>query len=226
LRWYKELFSTSEFLVSFGQSLLLAVTTTIVSLTIGVLAALALTRYSFRGRLLIQALILSPIMIPGVAFGVGLAQFFGALRVSGGFLPLLTGHVIIATPFVVRTVSASVQTLDRNAERAAISLGASPMRVFREITLPMLRPGLVAGGLFAFVMSFGELAISLFVAGLYVVPLPVRIFTYLQTVLEPTVAAASTFLVLVSVLVLVAIERLVGLHHVLGQTGRRNYSSV
>lgn len=220
LRWYHELFRTNDFLESFWQSVVLALCTTVISLSIGTIAGYALGRYDFRGKAAVSALILSPIMIPGVAFGVGLAQFFGELGIRPGYHTLIIGHVIITTPFVVRAVTASMLTFDRTVERAAQDLGASWFQMIWRVSLPMLRPGLFAGGLFAIVMSFDELAISLFVSGLYIVPLPVRIFTYLQTVLEPTVAAASVFLILISLCSILVIEKLVGLDRVLG-IGRR-----
>lgn len=216
LRWYRELLGSGEFLQSFATSLYLAVATTAIALVLGTLAAYALHRFTFRGREAVAALLLSPLMIPGVAIGLGLGQFLSRLGISYGFWALLIGHVVLTIPYVVRTVTASLAGVDRTIELAAQDLGASRLRAFVLVTVPLLRPGLVAGGLFTFITSFDELTVSLFLSSVRVVPLPVRLFDYLENVIDPTVAAISAVLVLLSLLSILALEWLVGLDRALG----------
>jgi len=216
LRWYRELFKTRHFIESFQQSVVLGLAVTVISLCLGTLAAYAIGRYRFRGRDAISTLLLSPLMIPGVAIGIALAQFMPLIGLKYGYTTLLLGHVIITVPYVTRTVGASMIGIDPNLELAAFNLGASWFRTFWQITVPLLKPGLLAGALFTFITSFDELTVSLFLSGVRIVPLPVRIYTYLQTVLEPTVAAVSALLVLLSVLAILLVEWLVGLDRILG----------
>ena len=221
LRWYRELFASRDFVESFVQSLYIALVTTVFATILGTSAAYALGRFRFRGREAVSTVLLSPLMIPGVAIGLSLNQFLSELGMARGYTALFIGHVVITVPYVARTVGAALVGVDRNLEYAAWDLGASKLRAFALITLPLLRPGLVAGALFTFITSFDELTISLFLSGTRIVPLPVRIFTYLETVVEPTAAAASAILVVLSVVTILLVEKLVGLDRILGADTRR-----
>jgi putative spermidine/putrescine transport system permease protein len=216
LRWYRELFGTREFLESFQQSLHLAVWTTAISMGVGTLAAYAVARFRFRGRDFVSALLLSPLMVPAVAIGISLVQFLSQMGIARGYLALVVGHVVVTLPYVIRIAGASLLGVDRNLELAAQDLGASWPRAIWSVTLPLARPGLLAGALFTFITSFDELTVSLFLAGVRVVPLPVRIYSYLETVIEPIVAAVSVLLVALSLASILLVEWLVGLERILG----------
>lgn len=216
LRWYRELFQSQEFLESFGQSIYIAIWTTALSMILGTLAAYAVCRFRFRGRDLVNTLLLSPLMIPYVAIGISLVQFLSRMGIPRGYFSLVVSHVVVTVPYVVRTVGASLLGVDRNLELAAQDLGATWPRAVWSVTLPLVRPGLLAGGLFTFITSFDEVTVSLFIAGARVVPLPVRLFTYIETVVEPVVAAVSALLVLLSLGSILLLERLAGLERILG----------
>ena len=221
LRWYRELLQNREFLESFGQSVYIAGWTTVISLALGTPAAYAMARFRFPGRDVMNTLLLSPLMIPHVAIGIGLVQFLSRMGVARGYFSLVVSHAVVTLPYVVRTVGASLLAVDRNLELAAQDLGASWPRAAWSVTLPLVRPGLLAGGIFTFISSFDEITVSIFLAGARVVPLPVRLFTYIETVVEPIVAAVSTLMVLVSIASVVVLERLAGLERILGGVGER-----
>jgi putative spermidine/putrescine transport system permease protein len=225
LRWYAELFQSREFIESFGQSVYIAGWTTVLSIGLGTLAAYAIARFRFPGRDLVNTVLLSPLMIPHVAIGIGLVQFLSRIGVPRGYFALVMSHVVVTLPYVVRTVGASLLGVDRNLELAARDLGASWLRAVWSVTLPLVRPGLLAGGVFTFVTSFDEVTVSLFLAGARVVPLPVRLFTYIETVIEPVVAAVSALLVLLSLGAILLLERLAGLERILGGFGERGGSA-
>lgn len=218
LQWYKRLLADGDFINSFATSVTLGTAVTAASLFLGTMAAYSLSTFRIPFASAIKGILAAPLMIPGVAFGIGLTQLFAGMGLTSGFTTLFIGHLLFTTPFVMRAVGASLSVVDRNVERAAIDLGASPFRAFITVTVPMLRSGMIAGGFFAFLNSFDELTISLFLSGLSIVPLPVRVFTYIDTVMEPTVAAASVFLIITSIIFMVVVERAVGLDRIM--TGR------
>ena len=162
LRWYMNFFSTPELVDSLWLSLRLAATTTVICTVLGTMVALALVRYQYPGRRAIREFFLSSIVMPRLVLGIALLMFLSKTFLSGHFGGLLLAHIVVAFPYVVRTVSASLFGLDRTLEEAGASLGAAPMMVFRTITLPLLKPGIVAGAIFAFVTSFDELVMTLF----------------------------------------------------------------
>jgi putative spermidine/putrescine transport system permease protein len=178
-----------------------------VALPAGALAALALERGRLRGRSAWAALLLSPLVVPGVAAGLGfliLAAALGLLRSRG---VLVAAHAALVLPFVVRSVWVSVRNLDPALERAAASLGATPWRVFRRVTLPLLRPGLFAGLLFAVVVSLNEFVVSLFISNRVTEILPVAMFTYVVNYTDPTIAALSSLFIAVTFVVVWLADR-------------------
>ncbi|MBM4425034.1 MAG: ABC transporter permease [Chloroflexi bacterium] len=198
--------ATTVFIRAFGFSFLLAALSTLASLALGTMAALTLTRHDFPGRAFIQSFFLSPLMLPGIVIGLALFIFYRAagLGLSRSFTGLLIGHIIICTPFVIRTVSASLYNFDLSLEEAARSLGASPLQTFRQITLPLIMPGITAGSIFSFIVSFGQFDVTVFLAIPEQQTLPLTIFDHLRFHSDPIPAAAGIFaivLVIVSLLV-------------------------
>ncbi|UPG73361.1 ABC transporter permease [Roseomonas gilardii subsp. gilardii] len=207
LRWYRAIAGNPQFLDSFWVSLRLGLVSATLSALIAVPAALAIARGRFPGRDAIAAFLVSPLMIPHVVLGVALLRFFSGLGLAGSFAGLVAAHLIVVTPYMVRLVTAGLAGLDPRVERAAESLGAGRATVFRRITLPLILPGVAGGWILAFITSFDELTVSLFLASPSSTPLPVRLFTYIDQMTDPLVAAVSAALIGLTALVLVVLDR-------------------
>ena len=201
-----------------------AITAAIVGTIVGVPAALGIVRGNFPGKTLMAALFRAPLQIPFIVIGIAFLQTYylisnlTGLGLTGTFLGLALGHVFVATPYVIGSVGAILQGFDRGLEEAALSLGASPLRTFRRVTLPIIMPGIYAGGLFAFMVSFGDVPISLFLASAKYTTLPIEIFHSMEFDFDAAVLAISTLIVVASLGVLWLIQKLVGLD-VLLRTG-------
>ncbi len=201
LQWFHKFLSMTEFTDAVKRSALLATSSTMVATALGTLSALALARYRFRGREAISALMLSPILFPTIVLGLALLVFYSYVGLSGSFTGLVIAHSVLTTPFVIRLVMASLSEFDPAVEEAARNLGAGWWRTFLQVTLPLIRPGVLAGAVFAFIISFDELVVTLFLAGPDMTTLPVRIYTFVEFSSEPTISAISTMLIVVWMLI-------------------------
>ncbi|MDH2406561.1 ABC transporter permease [Bradyrhizobium sp. SSUT18] len=210
LRWYQTAWENELFMTALWTSTYVAVLVAIVALAIGFAAAFAINRFSFRGKAILQGLAFSPLIVPTVALGIGLLQLFAWLDLTQTIYPLLLGHLVLAIPYVVRTILASLTLHDRVLEEAAMNLRATPLLVIRRITLPLILPGLLSAAIFAFVTSFGNVTVSAFLTYGGNVTLPVQIFAYVDTSYDPLVAAVSSIMILVTLVVILMIERLIG----------------
>lgn len=210
LRWYYAFWESSLFIDSLTLSLKVAVLATLVSLLLGFSAAFAIERHKFAGRELVRALMLSPLLIPAVVLGLGLMQLQVWLGLSQTFLGLLIGHVVVTLPYVVRTLSASMALFDQNLEQAAMSLRAAPMKVLRTITIPLLMPGIISAGVFAFVTSFGNVNLSVFLGAGGNVTLPVQVLAYVEQTVDPLVAAVSSIVVVFTLAAILIADRISG----------------
>ena len=210
LRWYTDLGEYPDFVRSFWLSLGLAAATTAVSGVLGILGALALVRHRFPGRDLLGALVMAPAALPGLVTGIALLQFFSLFRTEPSFWRLLLGHVVVTLPYVVRSVAAVLAGLDRSLEEAARGLGAGPWSVTRLITLPLIKPGVIAGAVFAFILSFDNVVVSIFLTTPRLVPLPIQIYNYVESSARPIIASISTLQIAVIVAMLLLAERLIG----------------
>lgn len=193
--WYSNFFSDPQWYEALITSLEVAVLVTVISVVLGTAAAFALVRGRFPGKAAVTALILAPMIVPVVIVGVGVFAIYLEWHVSGKVLGFVLAHTVLAIPFVVITVSASVRTFDRRLELAAANLGAGPVTTFRMVTLPLIRPGVLAGALFAFITSFDEVVVALFIQSPSVRTLPVQMFTSVTRDVDPTLAAASTMII-------------------------------
>lgn len=211
LRWYASLFQSDLWTESFKLSFLVMALVTPLSLLIGTPAAYGLSRYRFPGRGLIEALIMSPLVMPQVVLGIALLNYFSEWGLINTVVGLIIAHVVVALPYTVRLISISVHGLDPGLERAAQSLGANPVQSFLRVTLPLLRPGLIAGAVFAAIISFGELAVTLLIAGASTTTLPMRIFNYTEYNFDPTINAVSTIFVVLALILIIVLDRLIGL---------------
>lgn len=207
LRWYEAVLGSPDWLVSFRLSGLLVLLVTPTTVIIGTLAAYGLARGRFPGRGVLQGLALSPLMVPEVITALGLLYYFHGLGLINTIPGLWLAHSVVALPFVVRAVMVSASQLDPELERAAASLGAHRLRVFWTVTLPLLRPGILAGAILGAVTSLGEVAVSALVAGANTTTVPLRIFSAVQFQLDPSMAAVSTLLMAASVVVMLLADR-------------------
>jgi len=211
LRWYRALWESEVWGDSFRLSLLLTAVVTPLALIIGTLAAYALVRYSFPGKGAMATLVMAPLVMPQIVLGIALLNYMSGLGLVGSLTGLILGHLVVTLPFTVRLVSISVHNLDPALERAAQNLGATPLQTFWRVTLPLLRPGIVAGAIFAAIISFGELAVTLLIAGARTTTLPLRIFNYTEYNFDPTINAVSTIFVVLALVLIIALDRLIGL---------------
>lgn len=205
LRWYATVLSSPEWLVSIQLSLLVAVLTIPTVVVLATLAAYGL----FRGRPkpVLTSFFMSPLIVSEVMIGLGLLTYLQGAGLVNSIVGLWLAHSLVTLPFAIRTVSVSVLELDPMLERAGQSLGSGPLRVFYTVTLPQLRPGIIAGGIFAGVLSLGEIAVSTFVSGPNTTTVPLRIMSAVQFELDPSAAAVSALLMTVSMIVMVMLSR-------------------
>jgi putative spermidine/putrescine transport system permease protein len=209
LRWYGEALKRREFLDSFSLSLWVAAVTAVLAVGLGTPVAVALTRYRFAGRELANGFFMSPLILPTIVIGIALLQFYNRMRIGSTAVGLVLGHVIVTTPYAIRLVSAGLTGLDRSIELAARNLGAHPVRAFLRVTLPLILPGMVAGGTFAFITSFDNVTISVFLATPRMVTLPVRIYNLWDQPLQPWLIAICSLVIVWTALLIAVIERVV-----------------
>ena len=220
LRWFRAILDYPEFIRAFRDSLWLAAISSTIAIGASVPAALALARYRFRGREAMTALFMSPLMIPHVVLGIAFLRFFTQVGLGGTFVGLVLSHVVIVFPFALRLVLAAASGMDRAVEHAAISLGASPGTVFRRVTLPLILPGVVSGWVLAFISSFDEVTMTVFIASPSTITLPVRMFLYIQDNIDPLVTSVSAALIYLTIIVMVVLDRVYGLDQLFVGRGR------
>jgi putative spermidine/putrescine transport system permease protein len=214
MRWFGDFLQNPEFMSGVRLSALLALAATLIATCLGTVAALGLARGPRRPRAALAALFLSPIVFPAVVLGLALLIFYSRTGLAGSFAGMVAAHVVVVTPFVVRLVAASLAEFDDSVEEAARNLGAGWLRVFFQVTLPIIRPGVVAGAVFAFIISFDELVVTLFLAGPGLQTLPIRIYTFVQYNSTPVISAISTMLIVAWVVVGVPLYvRFLGIRH-------------
>jgi putative spermidine/putrescine transport system permease protein len=218
LKWIGKFLSESYFRDAYLFSLVLALLTALVSTVIGAMAAVMLARIRFRGRAILRSFFITPLMLPGVVLGLALYTFYLSMELpfSRSLSGLLIGHVILTMPFVIGTVSAALYNFDIALEEAARSLGAGPLKAFLKVTLPMIGSGVLAGFIFAFIISFGAFDISLFLATPDLTPLPIAMYTSLRYEFEPTAAAAGTFAIFLVIISMLIISRLTDIRRLAG----------
>jgi putative spermidine/putrescine transport system permease protein len=209
-RWFAYLAGRDEFITAASMSLQVATLASIGAVLLGIPAALALVRTSFGGKPIIESLLMGPMVLPGIITGVALLQYFTATGLVRSFERLVLAHLVICLPFAIRSVSASLRGIDPSLEEASHTLGANPRRTFLRIVLPLLRPGIVAALVFAFVTSFDNVVVSIYLIGADTVTLPIRILTYLEWQFDPSIAAISTVFVVVTIALVAVVEAFTG----------------
>jgi putative spermidine/putrescine transport system permease protein len=207
MRWYVNLFTSLAWYRGTLQSIGIAVAVTVLSLILGTMAALALARMKGISQATVSALLMSPMILPVVVSGIGIYAVFLKWHLTASYIGFVLAHTALAVPFVLTTVAASLRGFDATLEHAAASCGATPFATFFHVTLPIIRPGLASGALFAFVASFDELVIAKFLGGPELKTLPVQMFTSVYEDSDPTLAAVSTVIIALTSLAILGVMR-------------------
>jgi putative spermidine/putrescine transport system permease protein len=208
LQWYENYLARPGWVPATFLSIRVALVTAVLATVLGTAASLALVRGRYPGRNAVNSFIVSPLVVPGIIVAIGIYFFYAQAKLVGNPLGLALAHTALALPFVVTNVSATLHGFDERLEYAAMNLGANRWQTFRRVTLPIIRPGVLAGALFAFITSFDELIVALFVSGSGAVTLPRKMWDSLRQEIDPTIAAVSTILIVLSVVILFAAELL------------------
>jgi putative spermidine/putrescine transport system permease protein len=211
LAWYAKVINERDFTDPFWFSVQLGVFAALGALLLGTPTAMGLTRYAFPGRGVVHGLVLSPLVFPMLVTGIALLRLFTSIQSNASLTNLVIGHTLVTVPYVIRTVSASLILIDPSTEDAARTLGASRWMTFWRVTRPQIVPGLFAGGIFAFVTSFDNYAISMWLADAEHFPMPMAMFALISRMFDPGIAAIASLMILMSIVIVVVLERLTGL---------------
>ena len=222
LRWFERALNYEDFRTGFVNSVFVAAIASSLSVIIGSMAAYAMDRYSFRGKAMLEALLLAPLAIPHFTIGLGALILAAQLGQSRGWPVVILAHIVLVLPFVLRSLYVSLKNIDPRLELAALSLGARPARVIWTVTLPALAPGLAGGWLFAAILSFNEFTASLFVTSQRTQTLPVAMYNYVREYADPSMAAISALYILLTTILLVIANRFLGLGRILGTEDGRH----
>lgn len=208
---YAKVFANAKFISAFWRSLFIGLIVGFAAVVSGMLLSFSLVRYKFRGKDAVNFLILAPFLVPHIVLAVGIMLVIAPLGLLDSYPGIVLAHLGITIPYTVRTITMSLMAVDTRVEEAALVHGASPAMVFWRITLPLVRPGLIAGAVIAFLISFDEATISLFIVSVKSSTLPTEIYHYLEYSTDPQIAALSVILILISIVVVVLVEKLIGL---------------
>jgi putative spermidine/putrescine transport system permease protein len=216
-RWFEKFFSDDYFLRGLGTSVELAILSVVISLGVGVATAVALDRWSPRAKEALSTLFLSPLIVPPVVIGFALLLFLSRIGVVSGFARLLCGHIIITVPYTIRATLAGLSGIDGSLTEAALILGAKERAAFWDITFPLARTGIFCGAIFACAISMDDVAVSIMLTDAHTFTLPVALISSMRANFDLTIAAASVLLMLVTLALILGLEKLVGLNRVIGQ---------
>lgn len=212
LAWFAKVLSDPTYLSAIQMRLILAAGSTLISLVLGLAAAYGLFRRVLPGSEAITSFLMAPMILPSVVIGVAMLQFYSMTGLRGSLFGLMMAHVVITVPYIVRAALTSLAGSDLALEEAARTLGASGVETFRFVTLPLITPGLVAGALFAFITSLDNVPVTIFLISAKQTTLPVLIFSSVEMGVDPSVAAVSTLLIIVTAIAVVVAERRTGFH--------------
>lgn len=213
-RWYQQFLADPSYLESIGLSASIAIGSTVIAILIGIPTALAITRSTLPGMKIVNTIFLAPLILPTIVIGAALLQYASMMGFARSYTALLVGHVVIVVPYILRTVLASLARFDQTLEEASLDLGASAFSTFFLVTLPIIKPGLVAGALFALIISWINVELSIFNATASLMPIPVKLFNYVQYAIDPMVAAISAATIYVAIVAVVLLDIFVGIDRV------------
>nr|WP_298374377.1 ABC transporter permease [uncultured Halomonas sp.] len=208
LRWYEDFFTSSAWLNAIKNSFIVGIASTLLATILGTIAALGLSSRFMPARGAIMALLISPMIVPLIISAAAMFFFFSKINLAQTYLGVILAHTVLGIPFVVITVTATLSSFDTTLIRAAHSLGANPTRTFFKVVLPLVTPGVVSGALFAFITSFDEVVVVLFIAGPEQRTMPIQMWSGIREQISPTILAVATLLVLLSMLLLATLELL------------------
>jgi ABC-type spermidine/putrescine transport system permease subunit II len=209
LHWFAAFFASESFVSSlFRVSLVVGLLAAAIATLIGTAAAVAIVRFRFFGREALETFFLAPLLVPQILLGAALYLFYARLALTASIWTLLAGHLVICTPYVIRSVTAGLVGMDPRLEEAAMSLGATRVRAFFKVTLPLLRSSLLSGAIFAFIISFSDINLALFLSGPQSTSLPVHLFSQLQWQGDPTIAAASALQIAIIGTLILVVQRI------------------
>ena len=206
LQWYKNYLTSRDWMEATWVSIRVASATTFIATFLGTLLAFALVRGRFRGKNLIYSFAVSPMIVPLIIVAIAVYFFYAKIHLVGTLSGMIAAHTLLATPFVLVIVTSTLKGFDETLERASLSLGANPLKTFLLVTLPIIKPGVISGAFFAFITSFDELVVAIFVAGTHAVTLPKRMWDGIRLEIDPTISAVSSIFIGLSVLLMIAIE--------------------
>nr|WP_092072100.1 ABC transporter permease [Dendrosporobacter quercicolus]NSL48670.1 ABC transporter permease [Dendrosporobacter quercicolus DSM 1736]SDM36663.1 putative spermidine/putrescine transport system permease protein [Dendrosporobacter quercicolus] len=215
LQWFLEIPKYSRFVYGFFVSLGLAFAASAIATILGFMTSYALTRYDFKGKRLFDALFFSPLTMPAVIVGFALLVYVSKLGLYDTFFSFLLAHVLLCVPYVIKTINTSLEGVSKDLELAARSLGASQFTTFTQITAPLVKTGIIGGFIYAFLVSFGEVTIALFLSGTKMSTLPLLMFNYMQDANTPMIAAISTLLIIFAILLMIVINKLANLRDIM-----------
>lgn len=208
LRWYEGMITDANWQLAIKNSVIVGIFSTLIATTLGTLAAVGLSSNNMPYKRLIMALLLSPMIVPLIIIAAGMFFFYAQFGLAGTYIGLIIAHAVLGIPFVIITVTATLASFDKSLYNAGLSMGASPIKTFFDIVVPIIRPGVISGAMFAFVTSFDEVVVVLFLAGPGQRTIPRQMFAGLREQINPTILAVATLLVAIAVAFLVLLELL------------------
>ena len=215
MRWYGEALRNSNFMQGLATSAWLALAATVLTVPLGVAAAFGLARSQWRGRALVEAMFLSPLIVPGIVLGIAILVAMAGAGIGDAWLRLVLGHMLVVLPYTIRTVLAALARMDPALEEAGRVFGANSAQVLWHVTLPQLRGAITAGAVLSFILSFDDVSVSLFLSDADTTTLPIAIMSYLQYNFDPSIAAISAVLIVATHAAALLIERFFGLKKIL-----------
>lgn len=218
LKWYIDALNYKGFITGMSVSFKLAIVSSLIASVLGTMASFVLVRYHFRGKEFLNIIFMSPLMVPGAISGLAIFMFLSRYGSRGGMFSLIIGHTILLTPFSLRLITASLQRFDRSLEEAAINVGAGAVKVFTSITLPLIKTAVISGMLLSFLVSWNNFSLSLFLAGPGAYPLPLQLYDYIKFEWSPVVLALASVLICISGVIVIIIDRIVGISVAMGAT--------
>ncbi|MFT7491896.1 MAG: putative spermidine/putrescine transport system permease protein [Pseudohongiellaceae bacterium] len=208
LEWYREILNDDKWILAIKNSFYIGFFATILATVLGTCAAIGLSNPNMPFQRIIMAILLSPMIVPLIITAAGMFFFYSQMNIAGTYVGVIIAHAALGTPFVIITVNAALAGFDYSLVRASMSLGAPPLMTFLKVVVPLIRPGVISGALFAFITSFDEVVVVLFLAGPEQRTIPRQMFSGLREQINPTILAVATLLIIISVLMLIIIEYL------------------
>ena len=216
MQWFATVFKSKAFINSMGTSFFISMVATLAALLIGMPAAYGLSRYNFKGKAAIKSFFFSPLIVPGVVVGFSLFQFLLVKLNLSVYMSLFIGHTLVIIPYIIRVIGSSLEGFDYSIEEAAMSLGCKKSQTFFKVVLPNITSGVMAAFMLAFINSFNNVPVSMFLTGPGVSTLPITMMNYVEYNYDPTVSALSVILMILTIVIMYILEKTLGLNNFAG----------